>query len=94
MRFYLKEKLVSVGDDYVILNENQQVAYIADGYGFSLGKRFSFQTEHKEEIFDVKQQLFAFRKTFFIHPCPGLNCKTVKPVRPETKDKKIFLGIS
>ena len=102
MRFYLKEKLISVGDDYLILDENQQVAYIADGYGFSIGKRFSFQNEHKEEIYDVKQSLFAFRKTFKIYKNKRLLGKVYRAmgsfrdvfyyVHVDTKEKVKIVG--
>lgn len=67
MRYTIQQKFVSIGDDFYIKNEHGEDAYFVDGYGFSIGKRFSFQTASKEEIYDVKQRLLAFSPTFKIY---------------------------
>lgn len=60
MRYQVKQKLVSVGDDFKILNENGQDAFFVDGYGFSFGNKLSFQSMAKQELLMIRQSLFTF----------------------------------
>ena len=67
MRYLMQQKFVSVGDDYNIKDQNGNQQFFVDGYGFSFGKRFSFQDPNRNELLDVKQRLFTFSPTFIIY---------------------------
>jgi uncharacterized protein YxjI len=43
MRYVMKQKLFSWGDDFVIKDESGGDAFFVDGKAFSLGKQLSFQ---------------------------------------------------
>lgn len=64
MRYQIQQKMVSIGDDFRILDEDGNDIYFVDGYGFSFGNKLSFQDMQKEEKFLIKQSLFTFRPSY------------------------------
>ena len=67
MRFILKQKLFSWGDDFFIKDENENDVYFVDGKGFSLGDQLSFQDLERNELAFIKQRLLAWGATYEIY---------------------------
>ena len=72
MRYVLKQKLLSWGDDFHIRDEAGRDVYFVDGKAFSLGDRLSFQDLEGHELAFIKQKLLALGKTYEIHRGGGL----------------------
>jgi uncharacterized protein YxjI len=66
MRYEIRQKLLCVGDDFIIKDEKGRDAYLVDGYGFSIGNRFSFQDSKKREILNVSQVIGSFTPKYKI----------------------------
>jgi uncharacterized protein YxjI len=66
MRYIMKQKLFSFGDDFYIKDENERDVYFVDGKAFSFGAQLSFQDLEGNELAFIKQQVFAWGKTFEI----------------------------
>ena len=66
MRFVMKQKLLSFGDDYMIKDEGGQDVYFVDGKAFSFGDQLSFQDLEGHELAQIKQRVFAWGKTYDI----------------------------
>jgi uncharacterized protein YxjI len=66
MRYQMKQKMFSFGDDYVITDENGREAYYVDGKAFSIGEKLSFQDMQRRELAYIKQRLLAIGPTYEI----------------------------
>ncbi|MEO5816245.1 MAG: LURP-one-related family protein [Gemmatimonadaceae bacterium] len=66
MRYIMKQKLFSWGDDFYIKDENEKDVYFVDGKAFSFGAQLSFQDLDRNELAFIKQQLFTWGKTYEI----------------------------
>jgi uncharacterized protein YxjI len=67
MRYVMKERLFSWGDDFHIKDENGREVFFVDGKAFSLGNQLSFQDLQGRELASIKQKLLAFRPTYEIY---------------------------
>jgi len=66
MRYVLKQKLLSFGDDFHIRDEAGTNVYFVDGKAFSLGDQLSFQDLDGNELAYIKQRVFSWGKTYEI----------------------------
>ena len=66
MRYELKQKLLSWGDDYYIRDSDGHDVYFVDGKAFSFGDQLSFQDLSGNELAFIKQRLLAWGKTYEI----------------------------
>jgi uncharacterized protein YxjI len=66
MRYVLKQKLFSWGDDFVIKDDAGRDVYFVDGKAFSIGDQLSFQDMAGHELAFIKQKIFAWGKTYEI----------------------------
>ena len=66
MRYELKQKLLSWGDDYYIRDSNGKDVYFVDGKALSFGDQLSFQDLAGNELAFIKQRLLAWGKTYEI----------------------------
>ena len=67
MRYVMKQKLFSWGDDFTIKNDAGKDVYFVDGKAFSLGDQLSFQDLKGNELAFIKQKLFKLATTYEIH---------------------------
>jgi len=67
MRYVLKQKLLSWGDDYTIRDEQGTDRYFVDGKALSLGARLSFQDMAGNELAFISQRLLKLNPTYEIH---------------------------
>lgn len=66
MRYLMKEKLFSWGDDFTIKDASGQDVYFVDGKVFTWGKQLSFQDMAGNELLYIKQKLLRFGPTYEI----------------------------
>ena len=66
MRYILKQKLWSWGDDFTIKNEAGADVFFVDGRAFSLGKKLSFQDLKRNELAFIRQKLLSWGPTYEI----------------------------
>lgn len=66
MRYVLKQKLFSLGDDFHIKDDAERDVYFVDGKAFSFGDQLSFQDLDGNELAFIKQKVFSWGKTYEI----------------------------
>jgi len=66
MRYVMKQKFWSWGDDFVIRDENGRDVYFVDGRAFSWGDKLSFQDMQKNEVAFIRQKLLSWGPTYEI----------------------------
>ena len=66
MRYVLKQKLFSWGDDFYIRDEDERDVYFVDGKAFTIGDQLSFQDLEGNELAYIKQKVLSLGKTFEI----------------------------
>jgi uncharacterized protein YxjI len=66
MRFLMKQKLFSFGDDFYVKDAADRDVYFVDGKAFSFGDQLSFQDLAGNELAFIRQRLFAWGKTYEI----------------------------
>ena len=66
MRYLLKQKFWSWGDDFRIQNADGQDVFFVDGRAFSWGDKLSFQDMEKNELAFIRQKLLAWGPTYEI----------------------------
>ena len=67
LKYVMKQKLFSWGDDFTIQDENENEVYFVDGKAFSLGDQLSFQDLDQHELAFIQQKLLAWGRTYEIH---------------------------
>lgn len=66
MRYVMKQKLFSWGDDFHIRNEAGEDVYFVDGRAFSIGEKLSFQDLRGNELAFIRQKLLSFGPAYEI----------------------------
>jgi uncharacterized protein YxjI len=67
VRYVLKQKLLSWGDDYYIRDDQDREVYLVDGKAFSLGGQLSFKDLAGNELAFIRQKLLKLSPTYEIH---------------------------
>lgn len=66
MRFVMKQKFLSWGDDFIIKDADGTDVYFVDGRALSFGDKLSFQDMNGNELAFISQRLLAWRSTYDI----------------------------
>src|SRR6266542_2243982 len=66
MRYVLKQKFWSWGDDFRIRDADGQDVFFVDGRAFSWGDKLSFQDMQKNELAFIRQKLLSWGPTYEI----------------------------
>ena len=66
MRYVMKQKLFSWGDDFRIKNEAGEDVFFVDGRAFSIGNKLSFQDLQGNELAFIRQKLLSWGPTYEI----------------------------
>lgn len=66
MRYLMKQKLFSLGDDFFIKDEAGHDVYFVDGKAISFGDKLSFQDADRNELAFIKQRVFSWGPTYEI----------------------------
>jgi uncharacterized protein YxjI len=67
MRYAMRQKFLSWGDDFTIKDESGRDAFFVDGKVFTLGDQLSFQDMEGNELASIRQRLLAWGPTYEIH---------------------------
>ena len=67
MRYLMKQKLLSFGDDYTIKNEAGDDAFFVNGKVFTIGQKLSFQDMNGRELAFIQQKLLSWGPTYEIY---------------------------
>lgn len=67
MRYVMRQKLFSWGDDFTIQDEYGRDAFFVDGKVFTFGKQLSFQTMDRQELCFIRQRVMSWGPTFEIY---------------------------
>ncbi len=59
MRYLMKQKLFSWGDDFRIQDDQGRDVFFVDGRAFSIGDKLSFQDMADNELSFISQRLLA-----------------------------------
>src|SRR4051812_16526280 len=66
MRYIMRQKMLSWGDDFTIQDESGRDVYYVDGKVFTLGSQLSFQDMEGNELADIRERLLSWGPTFEI----------------------------
>jgi uncharacterized protein YxjI len=64
MRYVLREKWLSLGNDFTIVDESGAARFYVDGRVFSLGDKLSFQDMTGRELAFIRQRLLSWGPTY------------------------------
>ena len=67
MRYIMKQRLFSWGDDFFIKDESGRDAFFVDGKALSFGDQLSFQDISGSELAFIKQRLLSWGPTYEIY---------------------------
>ena len=67
MRYLMKQKLFSLGDDFKIRDESGADVFFVDGKVFSIGNKLSFQDMAGRELAFISQKLLSWGPRYDIH---------------------------
>jgi uncharacterized protein YxjI len=71
MRYMMRQKLFSFGDDFVIQDDAGRDAFCVDGKMFSIGNKLSFQDMKGTELALIQQKLLSIGQTYDIELSGG-----------------------
>jgi uncharacterized protein YxjI len=66
MRYVMKQKLFSLGDDFFIRDETGRDIYFVDGKAISFGNQLSFQDPTRHELAFIRQRVLSWGPTYEI----------------------------
>ena len=66
MRYIMREKILSWGDDFTIKDAEGRDTYLVDGKVFSFGHKLSFKDMQGNELAHIDQQVLSIGKQFAI----------------------------
>src|SRR5262249_7629588 len=64
LRYQLRQKLLSWGDDFTIKDDQGRDLYYVDGKAFSIGQKLSLQDLEGNELAFIRQKLLAWGPTY------------------------------
>lgn len=67
MRYVMKQKLFTWGDDFFIRDAEGQDVFFVDGKALSFGDQLSFQTLDRQELAYIRQKLLSWGATYEIY---------------------------
>ena len=86
MRYVIKEKFWSWGDDFYIFDEHQNKVFFVDGKAFSWGDKLSFQDLEGNELAFISQKLLTWKPKYEIYRTGELFAEVVKEFRWFSKE--------
>lgn len=67
MRYVLKQKLIALGDDYVVKNDQGEQVYYIDAAKFSIGDKLAILDSEKNEVAFIKSKLLSWGPKYLIY---------------------------
>ena len=78
VHYQMRQKLVSVGDDYWIEDDAGRRAYKVDGKALRVRKTLDFEDAHGNKLLKIQERMARVRDTMEIEDADGRNVATVK----------------
>lgn len=75
MRYYLREKLFSIGGDAMIQDQHNRDLYLVDGKAISLGRRLEIKDRKGKLLATIQQAVISLTPTFEIHNHAGTSAR-------------------
>jgi uncharacterized protein YxjI len=66
MKFAIRQRLISAGDDFDIKNEHGKKVYFVDGKAFSFVDDLTIKDLQRNEVARIKKKLFTFIPTYTV----------------------------
>ncbi|EYE87751.1 hypothetical protein Q428_11700 [Fervidicella metallireducens AeB] len=66
MRYQIRQRIFSLGDNFTIKGEDDEPKFIVKGKVFSLGDKLSVEDLYGNELFYIEQKLFKFLPEYHI----------------------------
>ena len=76
--YRMRQKLVSIGDDYWIENENGERVFKVNGKALRIRKTLIFEDAHGNELLKIQERMLRLRDTMEIEDRDGHSIATVK----------------
>jgi uncharacterized protein YxjI len=67
MRYVMRQRLLSWGDDFHVRDEDGRDVFFVDGKAFSIGDKLSFQDMEGRELAFIRQKVLALARTYEIY---------------------------
>ena len=77
-RYKIRQKLISIGDDFWIENKNGQKVFKVDGKALRLRKTLEFEDMNGRKLAQIKERILAIKDTMVIEDAKGRDIATVK----------------
>jgi uncharacterized protein YxjI len=77
-RYQMREKLVSIGDDFWIENETGQKTFKVDGKALRVRSTLKFEDAHGNELCQIQEKMMRVKDTMTIESPSGETMATVK----------------
>jgi len=77
-RYQMREKLVSIGDDFWIENEAGQKAFKVDGKALRIRKTLKFEDAHGNELCQIQERKLRVKDTMEVEDAGGNQVAMVK----------------
>lgn len=77
-RYKIRQKLISLGDDFWIENAKGQNVFKVDGKVFTIRKTLAFEDAHGKKLCQIKERLLAIKDTMVIEDATGRDLAVVK----------------
>jgi uncharacterized protein YxjI len=76
--YRMRQKLVSIGDDYWIEDEEGERVFKVDGKALRIRKTLIFEDAHGNELLKIQERMLRLRDTMEIEDAGGRSVATVK----------------
>ncbi len=77
-RYKIRQKLISIGDDFWIENEKGQKVFKVDGKILRIRKTLAFEDVNGRKLAQIKERLLAIKDTMVIEDADGRDIATVR----------------
>lgn len=77
-RYKIRQKLVSIGDDFWIENQKGQKVYKVDGKALRIRKTLVFEDMNGKKLAQIKERLLSIKDTMVIEDADGRDIANVK----------------
>jgi uncharacterized protein YxjI len=79
-KYVMKQKILSLGDKFVIKDETQNPVFYVKGKVFSFGNKLSFRDMNGKELAYISQKVFSFKHKYKIYRHNELLAQIVKKI--------------
>ena len=77
-RYQMREKLVSIGDDFWIADEHGQKAFKVDGKALRVRQTLKFEDAHGNELYKIQEKMMRIKDSMEVEDANGNRVAMVK----------------